>query len=127
MNFLIKKIMKKIRFVKMIVLATIAITTLCYLFMWLWNVLIPELFKGPSINFLQAVGLLVLSKILFGGMWHRGRHHWKQQWRSRMQEKMNAMTPEEREKFKQEWSRRCGKFGKWNSGEPINAEPYTHG
>jgi hypothetical protein len=33
--------------------------------MWLWNWLMPALFKLPRIDFWQAVGLLVLSHILF--------------------------------------------------------------
>jgi hypothetical protein len=36
-----------------------------YAVMWLWNWLMPELFRLPRINFWQAVGLLVLSHILF--------------------------------------------------------------
>jgi len=33
--------------------------------MWLWNWLMPVLFKLPEITFWQAVGLNVLSGILF--------------------------------------------------------------
>jgi Ca2+/H+ antiporter, TMEM165/GDT1 family len=80
--------------------------------MLLWNALLPVLFHFPVISFWQALGLLLLSKLLFGGFrgggWGRGR-----QWKQRMQEKMNNMTPEEREKFKQEWRNRCGhRFGR---------------
>jgi hypothetical protein len=32
----------------------------------LWNWLVPTLFKGPRIQFGQALGVLILSKILFG-------------------------------------------------------------
>ena len=55
--------------------------------MWLWNWLMPELFKLPEIGFWQAVGILVLSRILFrGGGGHRmGRHRWN---RARIQDKM---------------------------------------
>ena len=35
--------------------------------MHLWNWLVPDLFHGPIISFCQAIGLIVLSKILFGG------------------------------------------------------------
>ena len=64
------------------------------------------------INFWQALGILVLSKILFGGF-HRGwrrRHYNDRQfshWRREMLVKWKTMTPEEREKFKQEWRNRC--------------------
>lgn len=47
--------------------------------MWLWNGLMPGIFKLPEIGFWQAVGLLVLSQILFKGghASHLGRSHWK--------------------------------------------------
>jgi hypothetical protein len=45
--------------------------------MLLWNALIPELFHGPVLNYLQALGVTVLAKLLFGGGFrHRGGHHW---------------------------------------------------
>ena len=40
----------------------------------LWNWLMPEIFGLPLINIYQAFGLLVLSKILFSGFHHKGRH-----------------------------------------------------
>lgn len=65
----------------------------------LWNWLVPELFNGPVITFTQAIGLLLLTKILFwsvgkGGHHHRGHRmpYWKKRWES--------MTPEDREKLK---------------------------
>lgn len=55
---------------------------LSWIVMRLWNWLIPSLFKGPVLQFKHAVGVLVLSKILFGGFgggghWrgHHGHHH----------------------------------------------------
>jgi hypothetical protein len=47
--------------------------------MWLWNWLIPELFKGPMIGFWQAIGLAIIGRLLFGGFHHRfhGRHRWR--------------------------------------------------
>ena len=35
--------------------------------MWLWNWLMPTLFGLPQLTYLQAVGLLVLSHLLFRG------------------------------------------------------------
>ncbi|SDM15694.1 hypothetical protein [Kriegella aquimaris] len=43
-----------------------------YGIMWLWNWLIPDLFGLTTINYWQAVGILVLAKILFGGL---GNHN----------------------------------------------------
>jgi hypothetical protein len=35
--------------------------------MHLWNWLLPELFGWPQIGYWQAIGLLALCRILFGG------------------------------------------------------------
>ncbi len=55
----------------------------------LWNWLLPELFGLPLISFWQGLGLLVLTRLLFGGLGGpgggRGKHrkhknrgkHWK--------------------------------------------------
>ena len=84
--------------------------------MGLWNAILPPVLGVKPITFIQALGILLLSKILFGGFgrrgWHKGRH---QQWRHSMQEKWSNMTPEEREKFKAEWRNRCG--GRWKMDE----------
>lgn len=88
--------------------------------MYLWNWLVPLLFHGPVITFLQALGLLVLSKILFGfgrgGSGFRGRRRWEQ----RMRERFANMTPEEREKFSQQMQGRCGnKFKGFETANPV--------
>ena len=44
--------------------------------MWLWNWLMPELFHLPAITFWQAVGLLILSHLLFKGH-YQGHGHWQ--------------------------------------------------
>lgn len=57
--------------------------------MWLWNWLMPALFKLPTIGFWQAAGVLILSQILFKGG-HAGRaarsHRMKTKVRERMAE-----------------------------------------
>jgi hypothetical protein len=59
------------KIVRMVVLflmgATIFVVVFSWIVMKLWNWLAPELFGLPSIDQWQALGLLVLSKILFGG------------------------------------------------------------
>lgn len=78
--------------------------------MYLWNAIIPHIFTslGP-ITYCQAIGLLILSKILFGGFRGRGcgcrrgkfyGRKWKEKWMS--------MSEEERAKFKEEWKNRGG-------------------
>jgi hypothetical protein len=66
----------------------------------LWNWLLPPLFGWRLITFWQAVGILTLCRILFGGL-GRGRGFQRSNWRRRMNERWQHMTPEEREKFRQ--------------------------
>jgi len=66
----------------------------------LWNWLLPPLFGWKAITFWQAVGILTLCRILFGGL-GRGRGFQRSNWRRRMNERWQHMTPEEREKFRQ--------------------------
>jgi hypothetical protein len=71
----------------------------------LWNWLVPSLFSGPPITFWQSLGLLVLTKILFFGLGSRkqcySQEGYQSHWKSRFGEKMAALSPEEREAFKQ--------------------------
>ena len=75
----------------------------------LWNWLLPALFGWRQITFWQAVGLLALCRILFGGFGGRGLH--RSNFRRRMGERWERMTPEQREKFGQGMRSRCGGFG----------------
>jgi hypothetical protein len=100
-----------------ILIAALAIFVFGSVVMLLWNNILAPVLNISTITFAQALGILVLSKILFGGFrggWGPRRHYWKQ----RMTQKWNNMTPEEKEKFKQEWQRRCGGWGykSWESG-----------
>jgi hypothetical protein len=72
--------------------------------MSLWNWLIPALFGGPVLRFWQAIGLLALTRILVGRV-GRGPGHWG--WRGRMRQDWQRMTPEERERLRETYSRRC--------------------
>jgi len=76
-----------------------------FVVMSLWNWLMPSLFGLRALGFWQALGLLLLSKILFGGFCGaagRGR------WRRRMHERWEQMTPAERERFREGLKGRCG-------------------
>jgi hypothetical protein len=68
----------------------------------LWNWLLPPLFGWKELTFWQALGMLALCRILFGGVGGRGggsrRHH--------------HMTPEEKERF------RARAREKWGWGRP---------
>jgi hypothetical protein len=118
-----------IKIVKIIVCVSIAIIGFGYLLMHLWNCLVPELFHGPVITFCQALGLLVLSKILFGGFGKMGccGGSWnnKTHWRAKFEEKLAGMTPEEREKFKSSFRGKCG--SNWGSScEPDENKSNEH-
>lgn len=86
------------------------------LVMHLWNWLLPPIFGLHVITFWQALGLLLLSRILFGswgsGGGNRGRRGRREKW--------DKMTPEEREKLRANWgAARCG----FPSSPTENKEP----
>lgn len=102
-----------------IVIAAAAITVFGFIVMSLWNAILPAVLGVKAITFVQALGILVLSKILFGGFGRGGGPFGrrKQEFREQMKAKWGAMTPEEREKFKAEWKNRCGGM-RWGRQEP---------
>ncbi len=91
--------------------------------MALWNALLPGIVGVSTINFVQALGLLILSRILFGSF---GRGGWqggygprgygplrrtgggRAEWKKKMAERWQQMTPEQREQLKQQWRNTCG-------------------
>ena len=77
--------------------------------MSLWNWLVPDLFGLRTITIWQALGLLLLCRILFGGFGmgggSRGDSGKRMSWGS------EKMTPEERERYRKSWA------GRW-CGEP---------
>lgn len=84
--------------------------------MLLWNALMPDIFHLREINFWQALGLFILAKLFFSGF--RGGPRFKNK-RDNLREAWTKMTPEQQEKFRQEWGRRCRKPF-W--GEPFSRE-----
>jgi hypothetical protein len=76
----------------------------------LWNGLLPPLFGFPPVTFWQALGLLVLSRIMFGGFgMSGGSSHYRRRW--------EAMTPEERERVRERIRAR------WRGGAETTASP----
>ena len=73
--------------------------------LYLWNWLMPAIFGLHAITYWQALGLLGLCWLLFGGPRLLGRQPY---WRQRMRERWEKMTPEEREKFREGMRHRCG-------------------
>ncbi|SRR5260221_2135666 len=80
--------------------------------MSLWNWLMPLLFGIHTVTFWQAIGVLVLSRILFDGFHGRsGSMNWRQRWRDRAELRAYMqMTPEERDKYREGLRHRCGGF-----------------
>lgn len=98
---------------KCLVIGALVVAGLGFVVKLLWNGLLPDLFGWHPIGFGQAVGLLVLARILIGGF--RGRHCGPH-WRRRMWERWEQMSPEEREKFHAGLGRCCG-FSESSSSE----------
>jgi len=75
--------------------------------MRLWNWLLPPLFGWRTITFWQAVGLLALCRILFGGLGGHGSHRGNSG--QKIRDRWERMTPEEREKWREAFQRHWGK------------------
>ena len=87
----------------------------------LWNWLMPALFGFRQVTFWQALGLLALGRILFGGFGVHGcagsriRGRIGERIRERMAERWEHMTDEERERFRQGLAG-CGPAGGEGAG-----------
>lgn len=97
---------KHIVFIPLFCIAYIAVFGGCVTLLWNW--LMPALFGLNEICFWQAAGLLVLCKILFGGLGghHAGGHHCghrchhdKSCSSGSLREKWECMSQEERERI----------------------------
>lgn len=76
------------------------------LVMLLWNAILPPVTGVHPLAYWQAVGLLLLCRLLFGRFprppfRRRGRAHWREKWKN--------MPPEERERLRRAWQNRCGR------------------
>ena len=93
------------RVLKVVAIAIIAFTVFGFVVTHLWNYLMPGLFGLRMITFWQAVGLMVLGRLLFGGF---RPGFGGAPWRRHMMMRWEQMTPEEREKFREGMRGRCG-------------------
>ncbi len=116
-----------LRGLRFFLFAALFVTAAVFLTQYLWNALMPQLFHLPAIGLGQTIGLLLLSRILFGfrgggrpgGGWAQKRKAWQQ----RMAGRMEHLSPEAREKFRQQMQSRCG-MG-WMRRPETAAEPTT--
>jgi hypothetical protein len=76
----------------------------------LWNWLLPPLFGWHQITFWQALGILALSRILFGGFGGHSSYRsvMRRRVADRMADRWEHMTPEEQERLRQGLRGRCG-------------------
>jgi len=96
-------------FIPLIVLGFVALFSLAVY--GLWNAILPDLLSVKTITYWQALGLLVLARILFGGFPGRRGGPFGPPWRRHMMmERWQSLTPEQREAMREEMRRR---FGDW--------------
>jgi hypothetical protein len=105
---------------KIALMVAVGIAALGGVVMLLWNWLMPALFAGArEIDYWQALGVLLLSRILFGGGHGRWRGHRRH---------LESMTPEEREQLK---NRFMGRWGHCRGSDKAEAKatdgPAPHG
>jgi|RhiMetdeSRZDD1v2_1073273.scaffolds.fasta_scaffold142202_4 hypothetical protein len=95
-----------------------------WIVMSLWNALLPPLFGLRAVSFWQALGILLLCRILFGGFGMSGRRGSRSRHggdrladrvADRVSERLENMTPEERERLRQRMHDRWG--GETTKGE----------
>lgn len=93
-----------------------------FIVMQLWNNLMPAVLHTGTVTYWQAMGLFVLSKLLFGfGRGHGFGGHWK---RGELKKRLMNMTPEEREAFRTKMQRRwrTDYFGPQNEAQQPQPE-----
>jgi hypothetical protein len=90
---------KPIEIVGIVIFGIVAITGFAALFgfaiMWLWNALLPDIFGLTQISYWQAVGILILAKLLFGGFGSGGG------------------SKSSKRKDKSDWGKGKNEFSKW--------------
>ncbi|CCH02461.1 hypothetical protein FAES_4462 [Fibrella aestuarina BUZ 2] len=88
----------------------LVVSLLSAVVMWLWNHVLAEVVSVRPVTIWQAAGLLVLSRLLFGGFpgarrgWGAGNHRFGAPWRAKWQQ----MSDEEKARFKEQWRKRRG-------------------
>ena len=102
---------RALKVLKFVVFVAVALFVFGFVTMHLWNWLMPAVFGLRAITWAQALGLLVLSKLLFWGL-GRGRHGCggRHGWKREMKERWEQMSPEDRERV------RAGLGGRWGCG-----------
>lgn len=113
--------------IKILLIVILAGALMSFAVMMLWNWLMPVVFNARVISFWEALGILALTKLLFGFNRGWGGKHWGHghyYGKEKMEERLKNMSPEERESFRNEWKQRCGmwKHGNWYGEKKEAAE-----
>ncbi|MFM1744473.1 MAG: hypothetical protein RLZZ630_410 [Bacteroidota bacterium] len=95
---------------KTILLFVLMFLIVAFVMMSMWNWLMPPVFGFSEVNYLQAGGMLVLARILFGGEGFYFKRRWRNAWGNHLKNKMESMSPQEQEHFRQRWEEICGKL-----------------
>ena len=88
--------------------------------MFLWNAILPDVVGVSRLSYWQALGLLLLSRILVGGFHFGSKHkghskkhvYWRNKW-------MN-MSEEERAKLKEAWRKKRATGGEEQNDKDGN-------
>lgn len=76
-----------------------------YIVQYIWNWLMPELFGLKTIGYWQAFALVILARMLFGGLGHHGRRdsgHFHDKWTGWSKER-TGIPDADQEHFKRYW------------------------
>jgi hypothetical protein len=121
--------MKKVFFVKkaigILVFVFAFIVGLSFAVMAIWNNVLVPVLHVIVIGFRQALGIIGLANILFGGFpggRFGGRRPWNRHIENNLKEKWMHMSPEERERFKERWKGRCDRWSAPATGQQNAAE-----
>ena len=90
----------------MIVVFALIAAALSALVMYLWNAILPDTIGVKPLNFWKAAGLLLLAKILFGGigkLFGGKRFQKRKEWRKRWMQ----MSSEDRKEARLRWKEHC--------------------
>jgi hypothetical protein len=111
--------------IKILCIAAIAITAFGFITQQLWDWLMPPIFNLHPITFPQALGLLILSKILLGFPGGRGGGWRRDHLKEGMRERWEHMSPEDRERFRAGMRGRRNWCSDWPKQQPADqsAEP----
>ena len=88
-----------------LLLILLLVAALAGIVMGLWNAILPEVLGVKPVTYWQALGILILSRILLGGfrIGNGGRSSW-----AKRRGQWSRLSEEEKAKMKEAWRKRCG-------------------